>query len=67
MEVDESVQPVTKTRLANSWTYEIRYDPCSIYFFNSEHNIRIAIQQNKSKPQISNHEGFIQGSRSTIL
>jgi hypothetical protein len=51
MEVDESVQHVTKARLANSWTYEIRYDPSSIYFFDSEHNIRIAIQQNKSKPQ----------------
>jgi hypothetical protein len=51
MEVDESVQPVTKARLANSWIYEIRYDPSSIYFFDSEHNIRIAIQQNKSKPQ----------------
>jgi hypothetical protein len=44
MEVDESVQPVTKTRLANSWTYEIRYDPSFFFFFDSEHNIRIAIQ-----------------------
>jgi hypothetical protein len=51
MEVDESVQPVTKARLANSWTYEIRYDPSSNFFFDSEHNIRIAIQLNKSKPQ----------------
>jgi hypothetical protein len=33
MKVDESVQPMTKARLANSWTYEIRYDPSSDYFF----------------------------------
>jgi hypothetical protein len=53
MEVNESVQPMTKARLANSWTYEIRYDPsfCFFFFFDSKHNIRIAIQQNKSKPQ----------------